>query len=124
MTTTKPCHNTGCRKTAKHGSKFCSIDCRSANVRNQRRTRRRKTTMHSAIEAERIRPVETGRYWCAECELELTKDQLSEHSDLSRATRLVTLSQPVEDGACWSGELGVQGHALAVDLDGGRACGA
>jgi hypothetical protein len=43
---------------------------------------------------------------------------------LSRATRLVTLSQPVEDGACWSGELGVQGHALAVDLDGGRACGA
>jgi hypothetical protein len=39
-------------------------------------------------------------------------------SDLTRANRLVTLFEPLEDVAGGVGEVGVEGEALAVDLDG------
>ena len=39
-------------------------------------------------------------------------------SDLTRANRLVTFFEPVEDGAGGLGEVGVEREALAVDVDG------
>jgi len=39
-------------------------------------------------------------------------------SDWTRANRLVTFVEPVEDGAGCVGEVGVEGEALAVDVDG------
>lgn len=39
-------------------------------------------------------------------------------SDLTRANRLVTCFEPLEDVAGCVGEVGVEGEALAVDLDG------
>ena len=38
--------------------------------------------------------------------------------DLTRANRLVTCFEPLEDVAGGAGEFGVEGEALAVDLDG------
>ena len=39
-------------------------------------------------------------------------------SGLTRANRLVTFFEPVEDGAGGVGEVGVEREALAVDVDG------
>jgi alkylation response protein AidB-like acyl-CoA dehydrogenase len=44
--------------------------------------------------------------------------RLQDHPDLTRANRLVTCCEALEDVAGGVGEVGVDGEALAVDVDG------
>ena len=48
----------------------------------------------------------------------LRRRQADADPDLTRAIRLVTCFEPLEDVAGGVGEVGVEGEALAVDLDG------
>src|SRR5579859_5036351 len=70
----------------------------------------------SSLPTRRERPCHlTRRGMHAEC---LLWAHARAVSGLTRANRLVTCFEPLEDVASGVGEVGVEGEALAVDLDG------
>lgn len=73
------CGNAACRKPAKTRRKFCSTICQSAHTRNRRRHRRQVARTHWTLHSEHTRLEETSRWWCCDCEAELSAAELDGH---------------------------------------------